>query len=536
LFTRRKGTLAQWEGAAAGRRGGEKKAGMIPGIVQPEHWHAGASADSAIGSDGRRLRLIAITAGLCWSVLFVTIGLRYELQAYGDGSIFSYAVAVQDAWAFHWHNISGRLFVYFASMWPAETYVGLTGDARGGVMLYGFLFYVAPLIGLAATWAVDRSRGRVLFAYACASTACLCPLVFGCPTEMWMAHALLWPALALAHYARRGMAGGALLFAALLALTFTHGGGMVFAAGIVCSLALRDVRDPRFLRAAVALAPVVAIWLAVKLTYAPDPYFASMLPRAAWNFFDLGILLCPLSLLLIAALAGYAIAFLLISLAAPARAQLYAAALTAAALCGYWLWFDHWLHTDNRYYLRTELFLLAPMFVAAAVVHALLGEGRLEFLRVPLSRLRPRVAGMAAQALTGAIMVTFLVHAVETEKFVTAWSAYKSAIARLATGTASDPGLGDPRFVSTDRIPGKFDPLAWSSTTQYLSVLLAPAFSPNRLVVDPDEGYYWLSCETATANRLAPRAIPARSREMIGADACLHRRRMIAQAPARAAK
>jgi hypothetical protein len=39
---------------------------------------------------------------------------------YADGSIFSYSVAVQDAWAFHWHNISGRLFVYFFSYLPTE--------------------------------------------------------------------------------------------------------------------------------------------------------------------------------------------------------------------------------------------------------------------------------------------------------------------------------------------------------------------------------------------------------------------------------
>jgi hypothetical protein len=505
---------------------------MIPGIVRSDILSAALSNGLAIGSEGRRLRFIAIAAGLCWSVLFVTIGLRYELQAYGDGSIFSYAVAAQDAWAFHWHNISGRLLVYLACFVPAETYVGLTRDAEGGVLLYGFLFYVAPLLGLAATWAADRSRGRILFAYACASTACLCPLVFGCPTEMWMAHALLWPALALCHYVNRGVAGAIGVFAALLALAFTHAGGLVFAAGIVCSVALRGLRDPASWRAAGAMLIVAAIWVGVKLAFPPDAYFASMLPRAAWNFFDFRILFCPLSLLLMGALAGYGVAFFAISRLAPANAQLYAAAAVTMALAVYWLGFDHALHSDNRYYLRTELFLAAPAFAVAAVVQALLAEGRLGAIASFMSRLTPRSAGVAAQALAGAIMVTTLVHAVETEKFIVAWSAYKSAIVRLATGAASDPALGDPRFVSADRIPAKLDALAWASTTQYLSVLLAPGFAPNRLVVDPDEGYYWLSCETATANRLAARAIPAQSRDLIGSDACLHRRRLIAQAPA----
>ena len=35
------------------------------------------------------------------------------------------------------------------------------------------------------------------------------------------------------------------------------------------------------------------------------------------------------------------------------------------------------------------------------------------------------------------------VHAVETVKFVAAWSRYETAVRMLAMGTASDPGLGD---------------------------------------------------------------------------------------------
>ena len=75
------------------------------------------------GADSRRLRAAALIADLGWSILFVAVGVRYELQAYADGSIFSYSVAVQDAWTFHWHNISGRMFVYLFCFVPAELYV-----------------------------------------------------------------------------------------------------------------------------------------------------------------------------------------------------------------------------------------------------------------------------------------------------------------------------------------------------------------------------------------------------------------------------
>ncbi len=243
-------------------------------------------------SDVDVLRAFAIAAGISWSVLFVVIGLRYELQMYADGSIFSYAIAVRDAWAFHWHNISGRLFVYLCCDLPAETYVELTGDPYGGIVVYGFLFFVAPLLGLTAT-----------------STACLCPLVFGFPTEMWMAHALFWPTLAVCYCARNSKRGIALVFATLLALVFTHGGALIFAVAIVATLSLRGVRDAAFLRAAGAFFVVLSIWAVVQATFPPDPYIAVVLHSAALHVFDVTILAGHLVLLLLITLASYGIAF-----------------------------------------------------------------------------------------------------------------------------------------------------------------------------------------------------------------------------------
>src|SRR3954463_3861002 len=114
-------------------------------------------------------RIVVIAAGISVSILFLAVGLSAELQMFGDGSIFSYAVAAQEAWSFHWHNISGRLFSYVFSYVPAETYVSLTSDPKGGIFIYGLLRFSAPLLGLLATLATDRTQGRVVFAYACLS-------------------------------------------------------------------------------------------------------------------------------------------------------------------------------------------------------------------------------------------------------------------------------------------------------------------------------------------------------------------------------
>jgi hypothetical protein len=134
---------------------------------------------------------------------------------------FSYAVAVDDAWAIHWHNISGRVFVYVFSILPAEACVELTKDAHGAIVLYRLLHFAAPLLGLLATFAADRSKDHILFVYACLSTALLGPLIFGFPTEMWIAHTLFWPALAVCHYSRDRIGSLVLLFTVLLALALT---------------------------------------------------------------------------------------------------------------------------------------------------------------------------------------------------------------------------------------------------------------------------------------------------------------------------
>jgi hypothetical protein len=119
-------------------------------------------------------------------------------------------------------------------------------------------------------------------------------------------------------------------------------------------------------------------------------------------------------------------------------------------------------------------------------------------------------------------MILTLVHIVETTKFVAGWRHYRDEVAALATGNESDPALGDPRFVSSERVASNLRRLSWFSTTPYLSVIVAN-FRPNRLVIDPTGNYFWLSCVTATANEDAVRATPKEGRDLIRIYSCLHR-------------
>jgi hypothetical protein len=482
-----------------------------------------ATTTRLTAADLRLLRAFVVAVGLCWSVLFVIVGLHYELQMYGDGAMFSYAVAVRDAWAFHWHNIPDRMFAYLFSSVPAETYVKLTKDPRGGIVVYGALQFVAPLLGLIATWAADRSRNRIIFAAACLSTACLCPLVFGFPTEMWMAHSLFWPALAVCHYAGRGLVGAAIVFTALLALVLTHEGALIFALAIAFTLALRGLGDVAFLRAAAAFLAAASVWALVRLYLPPSDYYGPVIARAALTFIDVRSLASDLFLLLFATLAGYGVAVLVLR-SMTARPHAFALALVAAGLAVYWLGFDHALHASARYNARTALLIATPLLGALATLQALAAEGR---LRLPLPVL-PRLIGILGEAVTpraavGAIALVMLVHAVETGKFVAAWTDYKAALAELAIGRASDPGLGNARFVSSARIGAELNRLSWFSTTPYSSILVTPGFAPARLVIDPRSNYFWLSCATAAANERAKRALSVDSRRLVRVYACQHR-------------
>jgi hypothetical protein len=186
------------------------------------------------------------------------------------------------------------------------------------------------------------------------------------------------------------------------------------------------------------------------------------------------------------------------------------------------LWFDHTLHASNRYYLRTVLVLVTPLLGALAGLVAMRADG--STLPTPglgrfLTSLAPTTA---APALIGAFLLITLVYVVETKKFVASWERYKAAVATLAIGSESDPALGDPRFVSSERIGSDLNRLSWSSTTPYLSAIVAN-FMPNRLVVDPTANYFWLSCKTATANYEAVRSVPETSRRLVKIYACLHR-------------
>jgi hypothetical protein len=275
---------------------------------------------------------------------------------------------------------------------------------------------------------------------------------------------------------------------------------------------------------ATVLPVVVAIWIVVKATVVPDDYIAPVLAAAKYNFFDPETFIDGLFARLAVALACYGVLVIALQRLDYEHAPAFSAVIVIAGMTAYWLLIDPPLHADNRYFLRTALVMGIPGFAVLAALYVLTAEDR---LHLPIAALPRLLAWLKTPEITraaaGAILLLTLVNVVETARFVTAWTNYTAAVRKLAMGSASDPQLGDPRFVSLDRTPMALRPLSWSSTTPFLSIMVAPNYKPARLVIDPPADYFWLTCRFAHDVEVTARAIPLASRALIRAQACLHR-------------
>ena len=433
---------------------------------------------------------------VAWCVAFPLVGVGLRFHLFADGGLFAYAVAAGDAWAFHWRQIPVRLAAFAVASWPAEVWGQVTGSPAAGVTLYATLLFLAPAAGLAVTWAADRTG--IIRVWAALSTLLLCPIIFGFPTELWVTHAAIWPAMALV-WSPGGRARDALTVAVLGVVVLSHEGGVLWAVALLASLLMHP--DPRVaLRRAVrCIVPGAVVWIGCKVLIATDPYVAEVLGRNALNLFRPASLVAPLVLEIAAALALFCLALGL------RRGPWVAFGVAAMALALWWALGDAPLHAWDRYYLRSMILPAAPLLVLLATLDV---TGR---LRVTAS---PR--------LVAAVLLVTLIHATETARFAVVWRDYMAGIRDLASGNQSDPGLGDASFVSSARLPPRFRPLAWHSTTQFLAVLVSDGYAPQRLVVDPQANYFWFDCATATANQAATRALPEPTRAMVRRYTCLH--------------
>jgi hypothetical protein len=170
----------------------------------------------------------------------------------------------------------------------------------------------------------------------------------------------------------------------LLALVFTYDGALAFAVVIVATLLVRGMWNAAFIRTGIILIVVASIWIVVRAASPPADYDAVVLSRAASHVFDLSIFLSNVALLLFGALASYGMLFAILQRLKPADGFVYAAVAVAVGLGAYWLWFDHALHAENRYYMRTILLMAVPVLGGLAAAYAHRSDGDFK-LALPLA-------------------------------------------------------------------------------------------------------------------------------------------------------
>src|SRR5260370_32538265 len=97
-----------------------------------------------------------------------------------------------------------------------------------------------------------------------------------------------------------------------------------------------------------------------------------------------------------------------------------------AVLAVYWLWLDHAILASSRYYQRTALVVVTPVFGALAALGAMSGDRRLAFPFLSLEQAMTAVQKRAARRLAVALLLITLVHVFETGKFVAAWLIFRA--------------------------------------------------------------------------------------------------------------
>lgn len=451
-----------------------------------------------------------LAAGLFAALAMAVVGPLFGLYRYADGSIFTYGVAAGEGWAFHFRNIAHRAVIYVIAQVPGEAVGHLTGSLRAATLTYGVVFFSLPLISLGLTFALDRTEGKIVTVGASVSTVAVLPLVFGFPTEMWASHAIVWPLYALV---ARPLSPVPVLIGQTL-LSLTHEAGVIFGGVIVLVGVLFLPTARRVVVLAATYLVAIGLWYAVRKMVVPDPYLAEVLTRNAWNLFEFYRLLIPITALGLVALIGVPVLAILSRSGLGARAPFLTAGGLAALMAVWWLGFDTSLHAETRYSMRAAILGLVPiMLFATALILRANETGRGGSLATPFAR----------HVVLATLALIALIHAVEAGKFAKTWVGYERAVKALALSEAADPALGDPAFISTDRLDRATDIVSWNSTTPYLSVLLSAEAGQKRLVVDPRTGYFWLPCALAERHAAASSTVPEFGRSMIARYSCQHR-------------
>ncbi len=468
---------------------------------------------------------IALGVSLAILAGYLTTG----VQLFADGGFFAFAFLTGDPWNAHFANIPARATAFLVTIVPPWLWARV-GDPSDAIRLYGLIFGLLPLAGLAATWAIAGNRRILLF---CAlSTIIVLPASVFFPSETLVTHALFWPLFAYLCVNRAPAAVPTVLL--MLALAFSHEGGMGLVVLLVAFLAAGGRAGRVVLVAGLA---VLLAWVATKLLVQPvhgatrDILVLNMLGVVN----PVGIIR-PLSM---AILAGVATVWWLLRreaadeppvprlLVVIGLALVPSAAILIAADLAFVGRHDNLL--VGRYNFRTLLLGSLALLLIVLTVLSLPEERR----PAPVRRLVGWAAARTRRApalIFATMLIATACHAMDGANFLISWRAYAQEIRAIARGgTAPLPAYAeilsrDPR-AAPERLqrPGRAWAMSWDWTDPFLSVVLALPQPARVLVYRPSDTYAPLSCAMMRDADRTPVRLPAESYELLVAFVCEHR-------------
>jgi len=473
-------------------------------------------------------RLLRPAPWIALAVSFAILAgyLATGVQLFADGGFFAVAFLTGDPWTAHFANIPARATAFLVTIVPPFLLARI-GDPADAIWLYGAIFGLLPLAGLAATWAIAGNRRILLF---CAlSTIIVLPASVFFPSETLVTHALFWPLFAFLCVNRAPAPLPTFLL--MLALGFSHEGGLGLLVLLLAFLAVRRSAGPVVIGAGLT---VVALWLATK--FLVQPLHAATRDALFFNMLGVANVVGIIRPLSVAILAGVlVVAWLLRRDAAdepPVSRLLVLAGLalipSAAILIAADLAFvgRHDNLLVGRYNFRTLLLGSLALFLLVLTVLSLPEARR----PAAVGRLAGWVAARARR-MPALVFATMLIatacHAMDGANFLASWRAYAQEIRAIARGgTAPLPAhaailsrdpRGDPPRLQR---PGRAWTMSWDWTDPFLSALLALPEPARALVYRPAETYAPLSCAMMRdANRRGVR-LPVESYELLVRHVC----------------
>jgi hypothetical protein len=457
--------------------------------------------DLRIGRSATIMLAMALSAALIVVYpLFGTVG-------FADGSFFVLSILSPDPWTLAWASYPNRLTAFALTIVPPWLVARVTGHAGAATGLYALIMAAVPLAGLVATRLLEDKGSRLSFACA-VSTIVLAFSVTFFPTEMWLAHAMIWPLLAYATRRRRDVRTPILL-AFALATNFVHEAAVPLVALVLLNGYLVH-REKRFLAvlAAVSLPP-----LAVKATIAiPNAEIQRTVHENALNFLSPDNLLNNISLTVVLALVLLQGLILVAGPRTRRSSVAVVAAVTLAAAAVLWLWPGE-VHVLRRYIARTIVFVGLAGALGAMLVWRLAEDIRpalVQRAEAWISRNRYAVSLNIAVI----VCVSALGHVVEAGRFLTHWQALEQALGGPPPAASALPRGVSLLMADGSRVDGQAEagargwPVAWSWSLAYQSAINRGPAARDFIMVMPADTFTPITCATLGAMDTARSLVP----------------------------